>query len=217
MHTNPTLRHPEPTDSQLRAAIADTLLLAHFAGRMGWVPATSGNFSVRLDDNRCAITASGGFKGEITSEQVMIVDIGELGDPHSSGCSAEAALHLQLYRDLPEIGAVAHVHSHTSTIMSHLYEGRGYLDLEGWELLKAFRGIETHETRARVPVFGNDQQVDRLAKLVHEQFLTYPGIPGYLIAGHGLYAWGEDAAETRRHLEAFDALLQLQLEEGRHR
>src|SRR3546814_6452706 len=29
---------------------------------------------------------------------------------------------------------------------------------------------------------------------------------GYLIDGHGLYAWGRDMAEARRHLEAFEFL-----------
>ena len=35
---------------------------------------------------------------------------------------------------------------------------------------------------------------------------------GYLIDGHGLYAWGKDLAEARRHLEAFDFLLDCELE-----
>ena len=35
---------------------------------------------------------------------------------------------------------------------------------------------------------------------------------GYLIDGHGLYAWGRDMAEARRHLEAFEFLLHCELE-----
>ena len=35
---------------------------------------------------------------------------------------------------------------------------------------------------------------------------------GYLIDGHGLYAWGRDMAEARRHLEAFEFLLGCELE-----
>ena len=38
-------------------------------------------------------------------------------------------------------------------------------------------------------------------------------IYGYLIAGHGLYAWGRDMAETLRHLEAFDFLFECELRE----
>jgi methylthioribulose-1-phosphate dehydratase len=40
------------------------------------------------------------------------------------------------------------------------------------------------------------------------------GVPawGYLIEGHGLYAWGRDVAETQRHVEAFEFLLDCELE-----
>ena len=35
---------------------------------------------------------------------------------------------------------------------------------------------------------------------------------GYLIEGHGIYTWGRDMAETKRHLDAFEFLLQAELE-----
>ena len=35
---------------------------------------------------------------------------------------------------------------------------------------------------------------------------------GYLIDGHGLYAWGRDMAEARRHIEAFEFLLACELD-----
>ena len=35
---------------------------------------------------------------------------------------------------------------------------------------------------------------------------------GYLIDGHGLYAWGRTMAEARRHLEAFEFLFHCELE-----
>jgi methylthioribulose-1-phosphate dehydratase len=39
-----------------------------------------------------------------------------------------------------------------------------------------------------------------------------PEMVGYLIAGHGLYTWGADVAEARRHVEAFDFLFTCELE-----
>ena len=35
---------------------------------------------------------------------------------------------------------------------------------------------------------------------------------GYLIDGHGLYAWGRDMAEARRHLDAFEFLFACELD-----
>ena len=40
---------------------------------------------------------------------------------------------------------------------------------------------------------------------------------GYLIDGHGLYAWGRDMAEARRHLDAFEFLIRCELEMRRLR
>ena len=197
-------------------AIEEVLYLAGHAGQMGWVPATSGNFSARIDAERCAVTATGGFKGETTADRVIVVEIGQPGGPLAEGLSSEGPLHLQLYRDHPWIGAVAHVHTHASMALSRRHAPAGSLDLAGWELLKAFPGISTHDTTISVPIFDNDQDIARLAALVHQCLPEYPDVPGYLIAGHGLYAWGANARETRRHLEAFESLLNLQLEQERH-
>ncbi len=65
----------------------------------------------------------------------------------------------------------------------------------------------------RVPVFANSQDTVALADEVEARWRSETAsAPGYLLAGHGLYAWGRDGRETLRHLEAFDVLLQLQLE-----
>jgi methylthioribulose-1-phosphate dehydratase len=197
-------------------AIADVVYLARHAGAMGWVPATSGNFSARVDEQRCAVTTTGGFKGETTDDRVMVVDIGEIGSTRPEGLSAEGPLHLQLYRDNPWIGAAAHVHTHASAVLSHRHAQGGGIELSGWELLKAFPGVSTHETSVRVPIFPNDQDMERMARLAHERLPEYPDVPGYLIAGHGLYVWGANALDARRHLEAFESLLNLQLEQERY-
>ncbi|NOT85037.1 MAG: methylthioribulose-1-phosphate dehydratase, partial [Methylococcaceae bacterium] len=48
------------------------------AGRVidqkGWVPATSGNFSVRLSDGTIAITVSGKHKGHLSVDDIMLID-----------------------------------------------------------------------------------------------------------------------------------------------
>ena len=38
----------------------------------GWSPATSSNYSVRIDDEHCAITVSGRDKGLLTEDDVMV-------------------------------------------------------------------------------------------------------------------------------------------------
>lgn len=195
--------------------------LAHCAGEIivnvrelaaaGWTPATSSNFSLRLDDKHVAITVSGRDKGRLTEDDIMVVDLD--GQPVATDCrpSAETLLHTQLYSRFTEIGCVLHTHSQVQTVASRLYAGNGHVHLEGYELLKAFTGNSTHETAIELPVLPNSQDMHTLAAQV-DALLDRQCLWGYLIDGHGLYAWGRDMAEARRHLEAFEFLLGCELE-----
>ena len=190
------------------------LALAECGGELaarGWTPATSSNFSMRMGDEHVAITISGRDKGRLVEKDIMVVDLkGQaVGSDHRP--SAETLLHTQLYRRLPEIGCVLHTHSPVQTIASRLYAGAGHIRLEGYELLKAFHGNHTHEAAIDVPVFANTQDMNILAAQV-DALLDQQTLWGYLIDGHGLYAWGRDMAEARRHLEAFEFLFNCQLE-----
>ncbi|SOO34974.1 methylthioribulose 1-phosphate dehydratase [Xanthomonas citri] len=187
--------------------IANIRELAH----AGWTPATSSNFSHRLDEQHAAITVSGRDKGRLVEEDIMVVDFDGLAVGRPLRPSAETLLHTQLYRRFPEIGCVLHTHSPVQTIASRLYAGSGVIRLGGYELLKAFDGNTTHETAMEVPVFANTQDMQVLATQV-DALLDKQSMWGYLIEGHGLYAWGRNMAEARRHLEAFEFLLHCELE-----
>ncbi|KPK11203.1 MAG: methylthioribulose-1-phosphate dehydratase [Acidithiobacillales bacterium SG8_45] len=183
------------------------------AGRIlhdkGWVPATSGNFSMRLDGEEMAITVSGWHKGELTREGIMRADLSGNSLEESKKPSAETVLHCQLYRRFPDIGAILHTHSMNATLISRLYHNE--VKLEDYELLKAFPGVTTHESTMTVPVLANDQDIPRLARHVDEYMDSHPPVHGYLIAGHGLYTWGRDLKQTMRHLEAFEFLFACEL------
>ena len=62
-----------------------------------------------------------------------------------------------------------------------------------------------------VPVLANTQDMPELAARV-ETLLDQQPMWGYLIDGHGLYAWGRTMAEARRHLEAFEFLFACELD-----
>ncbi len=180
---------------------------------LGWTPATSSNFSERVDDQHVAITVSGRNKGRLTENEIMVVDLDGTPvatDAHKKS-SAERLLHTMLYKRFPDVQCVLHTHSVTQTVASRFYAKQGYVRLEGYELLKAFAGQATHEVTIDVPVFPNTQDMDELAAQV-EAALDKGPMWGYLIDGHGLYAWGTSMNEARRHLEAFETLLACELE-----
>lgn len=189
-------------------AVDGVIALAHHAGAKSWIPATSGNFSIRIDGKDCAITASGSDKTKLARDGVIRAAFTGGAHPRQS---AEAPLHYLMYRLSPTIGAVTHVHAQPAVLASIALAHDNRVRIEGLELLKAFAGTKTHETRLDVPVFANDQDMDALAERV-EARLKKDGLGwGFLLAGHGIYAWGKDVPETLRHLDAFDYLFTVML------
>lgn len=179
-----------------------------FIDSKGWVPATSGNFSARLPDGAIAITTSGKHKGQLQVEDIMLIDA-DANSLDGKKPSAETLLHTALYRRFPDIHAILHPHSINAILVSRLFDQE--IVLADYELLKAFNGIHTHETRTVIPIFPNDQDIPRLAAVV-DAYLDKAGqCYGYVIAGHGLYTWGESIPEALRHLEALDYLFDCEI------
>jgi methylthioribulose-1-phosphate dehydratase len=190
-------------------SIADT---ARELAGLGWTPATSSNFSMRVDAEHAAITVSGRHKGRLGRNDVMLVDL----DGHAVGTeakpSAETALHTQIYRRWPEVRAVLHTHSRTQSVASRLFAGDGVIRLQGWELQKAITGYRTHESTLEIPVFPNTQHMPELVAQVDAWLDAGKPLHAYLIDGHGIYTWGRDMAEAQRHLEALEFLLDCELD-----
>ncbi len=181
------------------------------AGR-GWTPATSSNFSMRIDEDTIAITVSGRDKGALEASDVMAValDGGPL-DP-ALRPSAETALHLQVYRRMPATGAVLHTHSQNQTVSSRLFADSGVISLHGWELQKAITGYTTHDSHLDLPVFPNSQDMRDIEAGVDAWLDAGKPLYAYLIDGHGLYTWGRSMPEARRHIEALEFLLACELD-----
>src|SRR3970282_2701458 len=125
-----------PYDRQQRGRRAGEIVVpTRERAARGWTPATSSNFSHRIDDWHVAITVSGRDKGHLAQDDVMVVDLE--GNPVATTrrSSAETPLHTQLYKRLPKVGCVLHTHSLNQTVGSRLYAGAGRMRFEGYELL----------------------------------------------------------------------------------
>ena len=176
----------------------------------GWVLGTSGNFSsvVSRDPLRLAITSSGVEKGGLTADHILQVDgdrnvLEGLGRP-----SAETLLHLAVVR-LRAAGAVLHTHSVWSNILSDAHATDGGLRIEGYEMLKGLEGISTHEHAEWLPIVENSQKMTELAGSVERALNEHPHSHGFLLRRHGLYSWGGDLADARRHIEILEFLLEV--------
>lgn len=193
-----------PVESELAAALCDVCRLF---GERRWCLATTGNYSARLGTDRILLTRSGRDKARLAPADLMVCDLD--GNPAHEGAtpSAEAGLHTMLYRIDPRIGAVLHTHSVTSTLAS-MAAGTG-ITFQGYEMQKALAGVDTHEAIVELPVLDNNQDIEALAAEVKQRLTgEQSDIPGFLIRGHGLYAWGSDIAGAQRHVEALEFLIE---------
>jgi methylthioribulose-1-phosphate dehydratase len=201
-------------ETTFKTRAAEIIRAGRFFFERGWVPATAGNFSARLDTDHMAITVSGRHKGELDEDGIMAIDLEGNVLTKDKRPSAETFLHIILYRRDPTLGSVLHTHSVNATLLSILTrrEGRNELMLSDYEVLKALPGIDTHASSVRVPVFANDQDIPRLAAQVDDYMQKHRDVHGYLIEGHGFYTWGADVAAARRHIEAFEFLFECEMQ-----
>jgi len=176
----------------------------------GWVLGTSGNFSadVSREPLRLAITSSSVDKGGLTADHLLQIDDQGNVVEGDGRPSAETLLHLAVVR-LREAGAVLHTHSVWSNILSDAYSADAGLSIEGYEMLKGLEGVSTHEHREWLPVIENSQDMTRLAGSVKETLQQHPRAHGFLLRRHGLYTWGKDIAEAKRHVEILEFLLEV--------
>jgi methylthioribulose-1-phosphate dehydratase len=182
---------------------------ARWSYTKGWAPATSGNFSVR-EGVRILITASGLDKGTLRRAGLLEIDgygrlLGGEGKP-----SAETGLHLVIYKAKLDSRAILHVHTAWNTLLSGIHAGAGYVELAGYELLKALSGVSTHEHVERVPILSNSQDYAELSTQLAAALDQYPEAHGVLLSRHGLYTWGDSVAAARRHLEALEFLFEVE-------
>lgn len=173
-------------------------------GARGWLRATSGNLSVRISDGplTMAITKSGSDKQSLEMGDIIGVSdktvIWGNGRP-----SAETGIHEAIYTRTPA-GAVLHVHTVFNNVAASWADG-GSLRLAGNEMLKAL-GFWDEDASCNLPVIPNHADLERLAQAALAALDS--AVPGLLISGHGLYAFGPDLRSAVAHLEAFEFLFE---------
>ncbi len=145
----------------------------------GLVMRTSGNVSLRVDDERVAITPTGAVLGELEAAQVPIVDLeGRVVDGDLAPTS-EIALHLGVYA---RYGAAAVVHAHAphATALSAVL---GEVPVVHYDMLALGGAIRV----APYITFGTQELADAVLAALE-------GRNAALMANHGAIAVGDDLA-----------------------
>jgi len=107
------------SQQELRQAIVQVCQLL-YAKNM--IFASDGNVSARWGDDRIVATPSGVPKGLLTPEELVVTDMGGVMiqgmSPRGLVPSAELRLHLEVYRQRPDVRAVVHAHPPITTALS---------------------------------------------------------------------------------------------------
>lgn len=181
----------------------------------GWVLGTSGNFSAVISNQplRLAITATGSDKGELVASQFLEIDEQAKVVRGNGRPSAETLLHLAIVRDA-RAGAVLHTHSVSGTVLSGTHARYGGIALEGYEMLKGLEGVKTHKHREWLPILENSQDMVELADRVTKTLCDHRELHGFLLREHGLYTWGANLPDAKRHLEILEFLMEVLVRSG---
>ena len=114
-----------PTAAQTEAEARESI--CHIGRLMydkGFVDGTGGNISARLGDERILLSPSGLATGFMQPEQLIIVNLaGERVDQATPANAdlrptSESAMHLECYRQRPDINAVVHAHPPTAVALT---------------------------------------------------------------------------------------------------
>ena len=197
----------ENNPAQLAANLASIAKSFH---ARGWLLGTSGNLSavVQREPLRLAMSPSGVDKGELTAQQVLTIDENArvISDPPVNP-SDESLLHIRIVKER-NAGAVLHTHSVWNTMLSDLYAPENGISITGYEMLKGLQGVRTHEHSEWLPIIKNSQDMPALANTVGDTLNNHRAIHGFLLERHGLYSWGDNLAQAKRHIEILEFLLE---------
>lgn len=172
---------------------------------LGHSTATSTNYSYREENGDLWVSRSGIDKSSFTPEDFIRVDHhGVAIDPLSPfKVSAETLIHCSLYNLFPDANVVLHSHSIYPVLLSDT--ALTSMKFQGYEILKGFNAVSSHESLVEIPVLDNSQDMEYFKhELNYRKEEMQYGV--FMIKKHGFYAWGNNMFEAKRHLETFQYL-----------
>ena len=199
------------TPEEAKAVLCE---LARRFYEQGWVSGTGGGLSIRLGD-RVFMAPSGVQKELLRPEQIFELDRAGRVTEGPAGLHVSQCRPLFLAAmELRGAGAVIHTHSKRALLATLAFGDR--VELTKLEMLKGLRGVgydDTHE----VPIIENTAHECDLQASLEVAMRAFPRAHAVLVRRHGMYVWGEDWREAKRHAECYDYLLDIAVELRRSR
>jgi len=175
-------------ESQLREAIVE---IGRRLYARGYTASNDGNISTRLDDRRLLMTPKSVCKGFMTTDMMVITDLEGKKLAGERDPSSEMQMHLEVYRQRPDAGAVVHAHPPIAT---------GFA-VAGIALDRAVLA-EVVTTLGSVPIADYaTPSTKELPEAVRKYVKAHDGM---LLANHGALALGTDLFAAYYKMETIE-------------
>lgn len=163
--------------------------------RRGLVLYTFGNVSgIDRGQGLVAIKPSGVRYEELTAEQMVVTDLeGKIVEGRLRP-SSDLPTHLELYRHFEKAGGVAHTHSEYATAWA---QASTEIPCFGTTHADYFQGpVPVTQPLSAEAIAGDYERETGVAIWRRFEDLDPEAIPAALVAGHGPFCWGANAAEA---------------------
>ncbi len=184
------------SESELRQEIAR---YSRWLYRLGFMPGTSGNLSVRLDEDRLLVTPTKTSKRLLRPADVLLVDLqGRSLAAGSRRVTSEIGMHLAIYQHRIQTGAVIHSHPPVATAFA----------CAGWALDEVLCQ-EAVMTVGQVPLAkyattGTEEVAASLKPYLQKH-------EAILLANHGAVSFGKTLFDAFVSMETLEHLAQIRL------
>jgi L-fuculose-phosphate aldolase len=166
--------------------------------RLGFMPGTSGNLSVRLDRERLLATPTGAGKCELRSADMVIVDLEGRQLAGSRRVTSEIGMHLAIYGEREDVEAV--IHSHPPIATAFACAGQPLDEMLCQEAVMTLGSVPL----ASYATTGTDEVAASLAPLI-------PNHDAILMANHGAVTCGRSLSDAFFKMETLEHIAQIRL------
>src|SRR5437016_9311355 len=176
----------------------EIVYFGHMLHERGFVAATDGNLSVRLDSRRILVTPTSISKGRMRPSDLVIVDTEGRQLSGRRDVSSEIGMHLLIYKLRPDVKGIVHAHPPTAT--GFAASGRALTQPLVCEVVIGLGCIPL----ARYGTPGTPELTDALEPLV-------PQYDAILMSNHGVVAYGGDLEHAYMKMETVEQFSQIAL------
>jgi L-fuculose-phosphate aldolase len=185
----------QPDESRLRDSIVE---VGRRLYARGYVASNDGNISVRLDDARLLTTPKSVSKGFMTPEMMVVTDLAGVKLAGARDPSSELLMHLEVYRQRPDVQAVVHAHPPLAT---------GFA-VAGIPLDRAVLA-EVITTLGSVPIAAyGTPSTQELPDAVRQYIKAHDGL---LLANHGALTVGHELFAAYYKMETIEHFAKISL------